>query len=184
MPFCIEVWLLKSAGDGNIERDRQSDVGERKKGMNERGMVGEKWEWRECEERRAWILESDTLKEAEIGVCASKPKGLRRGSSSEAVLYSPPDSPTMKSLFKPKPRTPSDIVKQTRDLLLRLTSRDDDNMPDLTKNLRDLKSILYGNSESEPVPEACEQLTQEFFADNTLRLLIQYLPKLNLEAIH
>ncbi|RZB54580.1 putative MO25-like protein isoform B [Glycine soja] len=128
--------------------------------------------------------ESDTLKEAEIGVCASKPKGLRRGSSSEAVLYSPPDSPTMKSLFKPKPRTPSDIVKQTRDLLLRLTSRDDDNMPDLTKNLRDLKSILYGNSESEPVPEACAQLTQEFFADNTLRLLIQYLPKLNLEAIH
>jgi len=115
-------------------------------------------------------------------VCASKPKGLRRGSSSEAVLYSPPDSPTMKSLFKPKPRTPSDIVKQTRDLLLRLTSRDDDNMPDLTKNLRDLKSILYGNSESEPVPEACAQLTQEFFADNTLRLLIQYLPKLNLEA--
>lgn len=114
-------------------------------------------------------------------MCASKPKGLRRGSSSEAVVYSPPDSPTMKSLFKSKPRTPSDIVRQTRDLL-RLTNRDDDKMAELTKNLREMKSILYGNSESEPVPEACAQLTQEFFKENTLRLLIQCLPKLNLEA--
>lgn len=143
-------------------------------------------------------------------MCASKPKGLRRGSSSEAVVYSPPDSPTMKSLFKSKPRTPSDIVRQTRDLL-RLTNRDDDKvsstlpriiaslilpllsfplflflflqMAELTKNLREMKSILYGNSESEPVPEACAQLTQEFFKENTLRLLIQCLPKLNLEVI-
>lgn len=139
----------------------------------------------------------------------SKPKGLRRGSSSEAAVYSPPDSPNMKSLFKSKPRTPSDIVRQTRDLL-RLTNRDDDKVSstlpriapillpllsfslflffflqtaELTKNLREMKSILYGNSESEPVPEACAQLTQEFFKENTLRLLIQCLPKLNLEVI-
>ncbi|KAG2407053.1 putative MO25-like protein [Vigna angularis] len=119
--------------------------------------------------------------EAEIGVCASKPKGPKRGSSSEAVVFSPPDSPAMKSLFKSKPRTPSDIVRHTRDLL-RLTNRDDDKTAELTKNLREMKSILYGNSESEPVPEACAQLTQEFFKENTLRLLIQCLPKLNLEA--
>ncbi|BAT77322.1 putative MO25-like protein At5g47540 [Vigna umbellata] len=87
----------------------------------------------------------------------------------------------MKSLFKSKPRTPSDIVRHTRDLL-RLTNRDDDKTAELTKNLREMKSILYGNSESEPVPEACAQLTQEFFKENTLRLLIQCLPKLNLEA--
>ncbi|GAU14703.1 hypothetical protein TSUD_203520 [Trifolium subterraneum] len=47
---------------------------------------------------------------------------------------------------------------------------------------RELKTILYGNSEAEPVPEACSQLTQEFFNDNTFRLLVQCLPKLNLEA--
>jgi calcium binding protein 39 len=45
-----------------------------------------------------------------------------------------------------------------------------------------MKVILYGNSESEPVAEACAQLTQEFFIENTLRLLIKGLPKLNLEA--
>ncbi|CAH1448211.1 unnamed protein product [Lactuca virosa] len=52
----------------------------------------------------------------------------------------------------------------------------------LSKLLRELKQILYGNSEAEPVSEACAQLTQEFFKENTLRLVIVCLPKLNLEA--
>lgn len=56
-------------------------------------------------------------------------------------------------------------------------------MFELSKLLRELKSILYGNSETEPVSEACAQLTQEFFRENTLRLLIVCLPKLNLEVI-
>lgn len=56
-------------------------------------------------------------------------------------------------------------------------------MSELYKNTRDLKAILYGNSESEPVSEACAQLTQEFFKEDTLRLLIKCLPKLNLEVI-
>lgn len=55
-------------------------------------------------------------------------------------------------------------------------------MLELSKNVRELKSILYGNSESEPVAEACTQLTQEFFREDTLRLLIKCLPKLNLEV--
>lgn len=55
-------------------------------------------------------------------------------------------------------------------------------MLELSKVIRELKSILYGNSESEPVSEACAQLTQEFFKENTLRLLIVCLPKLNLEV--
>lgn len=55
-------------------------------------------------------------------------------------------------------------------------------MADLYKNIRELKSILYGSSEAEPVAEACAQLTQEFFRGNTLRLIIICLPKLNLEV--
>ncbi|XP_073105268.1 putative MO25-like protein At5g47540 isoform X3 [Elaeis guineensis] len=55
-------------------------------------------------------------------------------------------------------------------------------MAELNKNIREMKSILYGNSEAEPLSEACAQLTQEFFKGNTLRLLIVCLPKLNLEA--
>ncbi|XP_022927433.1 putative MO25-like protein At5g47540 isoform X2 [Cucurbita moschata] len=95
----------------------------------------------------------------------------------------------MKSLFKPKPRTPVDVVRQTRDLLMYTDrspetkeSKREEKMLELSKNVRELKSILYGNSESEPVAEACAQLTQEFFRENTLRLLINCLPKLNLET--
>uniref|UniRef100_A0A6M2F2X1 Uncharacterized protein n=1 Tax=Populus davidiana TaxID=266767 RepID=A0A6M2F2X1_9ROSI len=96
----------------------------------------------------------------------------------------------MKGLFKSKPRTPVDVVRQTRDLLIYVDrsssslsdSKREEKMADLAKNTRELKSILYGNSESEPVPEACAQLTQEFFRENTLRLLIFCLSQLNLEA--
>ncbi|XP_010252674.1 PREDICTED: putative MO25-like protein At5g47540 isoform X1 [Nelumbo nucifera] len=97
----------------------------------------------------------------------------------------------MKGLFKSKPRTPVELVRQTRELLIfadlhynihETNKRDEEKMLELTKLMRELKSILYGNSESEPVAEACAQLTQEFFRDNTLRLIITCLSKLNLEA--
>ncbi|KAK4800380.1 hypothetical protein SAY86_020867 [Trapa natans] len=95
----------------------------------------------------------------------------------------------MKGLFKSKPRTPADIVRQARDLLVFLDrdpdpreNKRDEKMAELCRDIRELKCILYGSSEAEPVPEACAQLTQEFFKENTLRLLIVYLPRLNLEA--
>ncbi|XP_052203234.1 putative MO25-like protein At5g47540 [Diospyros lotus] len=95
----------------------------------------------------------------------------------------------MKSLFKSKPKTPADLVRQTRDLLNYAQSNSDtreskreEKMLELSKLIRELKSILYGNSDAEPVSEACAQLTQEFFKANTLRLLIMCLPKLNLET--
>lgn len=55
-------------------------------------------------------------------------------------------------------------------------------MQELDSLLHELKSILYGSNECEPAVEACAQLTQEFFRDNTLHLIIICLPKLNLEA--
>ncbi|XP_047939443.1 putative MO25-like protein At5g47540 [Salvia hispanica] len=96
----------------------------------------------------------------------------------------------MKSLFKSKPRTPADLVRQTRDLLIfadlgapdTKESKRDEKMLELSKLMRELKQVLYGDSESEPVAEACTQLTQEFFREDTLRLLITCLPKLNLET--
>ena len=55
-------------------------------------------------------------------------------------------------------------------------------MAELCKLIRELKDILYGKGELEPVAEACAQLTQEFFRENTFRLLIICIPKLNLEV--
>ncbi|XP_073280513.1 putative MO25-like protein At5g47540 [Primulina huaijiensis] len=99
-------------------------------------------------------------------------------------------SGSMKNLFKPKkPRTPVEVVRQTRELLLYLDSgadagrsRRDEKLEQLDALIRELKGILYGIEDSEPVAEACAQLTQEFFSDDTLRLLISCLPKLNFET--
>ncbi|XP_074307427.1 putative MO25-like protein At5g47540 [Silene latifolia] len=94
----------------------------------------------------------------------------------------------MKGLFKSKPRTPPELVRLCRDLLILVDqdaireSKREEKMAELSKVIRELKCILYGNSESEPVVEACLQLTQEFFKENTFRLVIICLPKLNLEA--
>ncbi|KAG6552555.1 hypothetical protein Mapa_005865 [Marchantia paleacea] len=96
----------------------------------------------------------------------------------------------MKGLFKNKPRTPAELVRVTRDMLSTLDSmpqsrvdaRKEEKLNDLNRNIRDMKNILYGSSETEPVPETCAQLTNEIFKDNTFRLLIQCLPKLDLEA--
>ncbi|CDP13759.1 unnamed protein product [Coffea canephora] len=96
------------------------------------------------------------------------------------------------SLFKSKksrPKTPIDIVRHATSLLSYLHSashlsgqKHSDKMSELDVLIREMKLILYGNGESEPVAEACAQLTQQFFKENTLRLLIVCLPKLNLEA--
>lgn len=48
--------------------------------------------------------------------------------------------------------------------------------------IRELKAILYGLEEAEPVADACAQVTQEFFTDDTMRLLIICLPQLNFEV--
>ncbi|KAI3969414.1 hypothetical protein MKX01_019975 [Papaver californicum] len=95
----------------------------------------------------------------------------------------------MKSLFKSKPKTPVELVRLTRELLILADTNSttkgtkrDEKMAELSKLIRDLKCVLYGNGESEPLAEACAQLTQEFFKHNTLRLIIICLPKLNLET--
>uniref|UniRef100_A0A5B7C070 Putative Mo25 family protein n=2 Tax=Davidia involucrata TaxID=16924 RepID=A0A5B7C070_DAVIN len=149
-----------------------------------------------CPRKRERERERETEEGGTIGLCVSS-RGTpapERIASPVVVqrLSSPPELPEkkMKGLFKSKPKTPVDLVRQTRDLLIYADSNNSDTreskreekMLELSKLIRELKLILYGNSESEPVSEACAQLTQEFFKENTLRLLIICLPKLNLEA--
>jgi hypothetical protein len=62
------------------------------------------------------ILYENDLSCLKIGVRVSKPTGLRISPSLEVVVYSePPPLTESKSLFKPKPYTPFDIVRNTRD---------------------------------------------------------------------
>ncbi|KAK2987073.1 hypothetical protein RJ640_004799, partial [Escallonia rubra] len=95
----------------------------------------------------------------------------------------------MNCLFKSKPATPAEVVRRTQSLLVYFSSdaanggaKRGEKIKELNKLIRELKSILYGDNEREPAPEACAQLTREFFRENTLHLLIIFLPKLSLEA--
>lgn len=115
---------------------------------------------------------------------------LKRSSTSKGFQKLVPKvlrSTSMKNLFKSKkPRAPLEIVRETRELLSCIEAGPDNADPikleQLDVNIRDIKSILYGIDEFEPVPEACAQITEEFFSDDTMRLLILGLRKLNFEA--
>ncbi|CAN1237903.1 Putative MO25-like protein At5g47540 [Linum grandiflorum] len=94
----------------------------------------------------------------------------------------------MKGLFKHKSRTPVELVQYARDLLLFVDrnpadvpkKKRDDKMAELGKVLVEMRTILFGEGQAEPNADACSQVTQEFFREDTLRVLIGCLPKLGL----
>lgn len=143
----------------------------------------------------------------------------------------------MKGLFKPKPKTPAELVRHARELLIFVESNTEARenkraekvirisislfglflfqldydflfswfdlilwgfilceetkmgihyilqLSDLSKSILEIRTVLFGNGESEPNPDACVQLTQEFFREDTFRLLVVALPKLELGVI-
>ncbi|KAG6748733.1 hypothetical protein POTOM_048666 [Populus tomentosa] len=95
----------------------------------------------------------------------------------------------MKGLFKPKPRTPMELVLQTRDLLIFLDQKTEtrerkreEKMSELGKQILEMRVVLFGNGQAEPNPDACAHLAREFFKHDTFRLLVVCLPKLDLGA--
>jgi len=57
-------------------------------------------------------------------------------------------------------------------------------MVELSKGIKEMKGILFGNGEEDPCEEACKQLTKEFFKKNTdtFRQLIVCLQYVDLEV--
>ncbi|KAB5569601.1 hypothetical protein DKX38_003394 [Salix brachista] len=95
----------------------------------------------------------------------------------------------MKGLFKPKPRTPAELVLQARDLLRFLDQNTEtrerkleEKMSELSNVILEIRIVLFGNGKAEPSPDACAHLAQDFFKHDTFRLLILSLPKLDLGA--
>lgn len=95
----------------------------------------------------------------------------------------------MKGLFKPKPRTPVELVQQVRELLIFADKstetrerKREEKMSELSKLILEMRIVLFGNGQVEPSADACAQLTQEIFREDVLRLLISCLPKLDLGA--
>ncbi|XP_010657417.1 putative MO25-like protein At5g47540 isoform X2 [Vitis riparia] len=99
----------------------------------------------------------------------------------------------MKGLFKSKPRTPAELVRYMRELLIfidrgaqtreqKREKQREEKVSELNKCILEIRTILYGIDGAEPVLEACTQLTLEFLKEDTIRLLIVCLPKLDLGA--
>ncbi|GLT46251.1 hypothetical protein SLA2020_200220 [Shorea laevis] len=95
----------------------------------------------------------------------------------------------MKGLFKSKPRTPAELVQLTRELLIYVQTNTEtrqrkraEKMAILANLILEIRTTLFGNGQAEPSAEACAQVTLEFFNNDTFRLLINCLPKLDLGA--
>uniref|UniRef100_A0A804LEH1 MO25-like protein n=1 Tax=Zea mays TaxID=4577 RepID=A0A804LEH1_MAIZE len=99
-------------------------------------------------------------------------------------------------LFRSKPRTPAEVVQHARDLVTYILDNKDGcgagkrdakhehRMVELSKEVKEMKGILYGNGEEDPCEEACKQLTKEFFKKDTdtFRQLIVCLQYVDLET--
>ncbi|KAJ7543831.1 hypothetical protein O6H91_09G054300 [Diphasiastrum complanatum] len=94
------------------------------------------------------------------------------------------------SFFKQfKPKTPAELVKQTRDALSALDDKTvaevrllDRALEEVDKNLLGMKQMLLGDGETEPSAELVLQLTLDTSKDDFLELLVQKLPNLGWEG--
>ncbi|KAG6572244.1 putative MO25-like protein, partial [Cucurbita argyrosperma subsp. sororia] len=92
----------------------------------------------------------------------------------------------MRGLFKPKARSPVELVRYANELLLFIDrnkevreQKREEKISELNKTISQMRTVLYGNGGAEPNADACAQLTQEFFKENTFRLLVVCIPRLN-----
>ncbi|KAG0264557.1 mo25 protein [Actinomortierella ambigua] len=87
------------------------------------------------------------------------------------------------NFFKSKPKTPYELTRNLKDAIHRLEGPDNKKATeDISKILVAYKTILYGDGESDPVPETVAQLAQEVYSNNVLQLLVDNIGKFEFEA--
>jgi len=94
------------------------------------------------------------------------------------------------SFFKPsKPKSPSELVRTTRDALLALDAKTvaevrllEKALEEVDKNLLAMRQMLLGENETEPNSEQILQLAIEACKEDLLELLVQKLPILGWEG--
>ncbi|KAF9975610.1 mo25 protein [Actinomortierella ambigua] len=87
------------------------------------------------------------------------------------------------NFFKSKPKTPYELTRNLKEAIHRLEGPDNKKATeDISKILVAYKTILYGDGESDPVPETVAQLAQEVYSNNVLQLLVDNIGKFEFEA--
>ncbi|CAG8504274.1 1432_t:CDS:10 [Funneliformis caledonium] len=89
----------------------------------------------------------------------------------------------MSFLFKSKQKTPHELVKILKDAINKLDGLDKKKASeDISKNLTTMKTILYGDGDSDPVQETVAQLAQEVYNNDILQLLVLNIWRFEFEA--
>ncbi|KAI8582716.1 hypothetical protein K450DRAFT_269069 [Umbelopsis ramanniana AG] len=87
------------------------------------------------------------------------------------------------NLFKPKQKTPPELVRNLKDAVHRLDTSDKRKAnEDISKTLLAMKTILYGDGDNDPIPEQVAQLSQEVHNNDLLQLLVFNMQKFEFEA--
>jgi len=89
----------------------------------------------------------------------------------------------MNFLFKSKSKSPAELVKTVRDHITKLGGGDNKKAKEeVAKCLTSMKSILFGEGDSEPSSELVAQLSQEIYNNDILNLLSQNIALLDFET--
>lgn len=90
------------------------------------------------------------------------------------------------SLFRKSPKSPQEVSKALKDALTALERSDSKKaekaQEDTSKSLAQIKTMLYGTSDSEPQDIVLAQLAHEFYNTNMLLLLIHNLHRIDFEG--
>ncbi|KAG8854322.1 hypothetical protein FRB96_007727 [Tulasnella sp. 330] len=92
------------------------------------------------------------------------------------------------NFFKTKQRTPPDVVRGLRDSISKLDAGPPGGDTrrrageDVSKNLGYIKTMLYGEAGSDPLPELVAQLAQETYQSDLLLHLVTNIAKFDFEA--
>ncbi|CDO51398.1 similar to Saccharomyces cerevisiae YKL189W HYM1 Component of the RAM signaling network that is involved in regulation of Ace2p activity and cellular morphogenesis [Geotrichum candidum] len=91
----------------------------------------------------------------------------------------------MSFLFSRKPKTPPELVRTLNDILTRIDSGNADRrklVDECSKILAQIKVILCGDQDSDPIPDQIALFAQEAYQSDILLLLVANLPSLEFDS--
>lgn len=91
----------------------------------------------------------------------------------------------MAFLFKRNPKTPLELVRALNDSIIKLDLVQDNlkkYQDETSRYLNQVKIILHGDDENEPLPDQISILAQEIYSQDTLYILIAHLKKLDFDS--
>lgn len=91
----------------------------------------------------------------------------------------------MAFLFKRNPKTPQELIRALNDSIIKLDSQADylkKYQDEASRYLHQVKFILHGDDENDPLPDQIGVLAQEIYMNDTLYVLVSHLKRLDFDS--